>query len=181
MAVQGVVVAPRKSVRPGGICRRARAPRLAIMAAVAAAMLLGSATATLAATPLLPFLGAKQRPSPFEPDTSEAARQSAIQSIPFERLDADARAKAREVLSRTSVFRRMPVQVIDCDPHLYLFLLEHPDVIVNIWKELRISRLKLTQIDPGRYEVIEPAGTECTIEYLYDSHDTPRDLRRGDL
>ncbi len=141
-------------------------------AVVAAALALGVTTATRAAPPRLPFLGAKKQPNPFEPDTSQAARQSAVRSIPFERLDAHAQAKAREVLSQVSVFRRMPVQVIDCDPNLYLFLIQHPDVVVNIWEVLKITRLRLTEVGPGRFEVIEPAGTAGNIEYLYSNHDT---------
>jgi len=143
-----------------------------LAAAWAAVVLLGRPDTLRAAAPKLPFQRAEARPDPFQPDTSAAARQSAIQSIPFERLDADARAKVRAVLSDASLFRRMPVKVVDCDPDLYLFLVQHPDVVVNIWEVLRISQLQLKQIEGRRYQVIEPAGTEGTVEFLYDSHDT---------
>jgi len=138
----------------------------------AAAVLLGRPDTLRAAPPKLPFQRAEARPDPFQPDTSSAARQSAIQSIPFERLDADARAKVRAVLSDASLFRRMPVKVVDCNPDLYLFLVQHPDVVVNIWEVLRISQLQLRHVEARRYQVVEPAGTEGTVEFLYDSHDT---------
>jgi hypothetical protein len=114
----------------------------------------------------------RTRPDPFRADTSLAARQHAVQSIPFERLDAQARAKVASVLSNVSVFRRMPVRVVDCDPDLYLFLVRHPDVVVNIWEVLRISDLRLRQTAAGTYRVAESAGTLATVEFLYRSHDT---------
>jgi hypothetical protein len=112
------------------------------------------------------------RPNPRLADTSPAARQSAVRSIPVEKLSAAARAKVGSVLSHVTVFRRMPIRVIDCDPHLYLFLVQHPDVVVNIWKVLKISNLDLREIGPATYRVAESAGTLATVEFLYRSHDT---------
>jgi hypothetical protein len=66
----------------------------------------------------------------------------------------------------------MPVRVIDCDPDLYLFLVRHPDVVVNIWEVLKISQLQLRQIGPNQYRLVEPEGTTVNFEYLYRSHDT---------
>lgn len=112
------------------------------------------------------------RRNPCRATTSPAARQSAVQSIPIEKLGAQARAKVASVLRKISVFRRMPVGVVDCDPELYLFLVRHPDVVVNIWEVLKISRLKLRQVGPDSYQVSESAGTLATVEFLYRSHDT---------
>ena len=53
--------------------------------------------------------------------TSEAVKQSAIQMLPLDKLDAEGRAKVRNVLSNITIFRRLPVRVVDCDPDLYLF------------------------------------------------------------
>ena len=65
---------------------------------------------------------------PLQATTSKSARQDAVRSIPFEQLDPEGRNKVNSVLSNLTVFRRMPTRVIDCDPGLYLFLVEHPDV-----------------------------------------------------
>ena len=80
----------------------------------------------LAAEPLF-----KLRFDPLKAFSNRAARQSALRSIPFDKLDPQSRAKVTSVLSDVSFFRRMPVQVIQCDPDLYLFLVEHPDV--EVW------------------------------------------------
>lgn len=116
--------------------------------------------------------GTTSRSSSSKADTSSQARRSAIESIPLDKLDAEAQAKVRSVLSQVTVFRRLPVRVIDCDPNLYLFLIRHPDVVVNIWEVLKVSSLQLRQTGPLTYRVAETAGTLAKAEFLYQSHDT---------
>lgn len=101
--------------------------------------------------------------------TSDAARREAIAAIPFEQLDRDGRARAAAVVQDVAAFRRLPTEVVDCDPHLFLFLVRHPDVSVNIWQVLEISQLELRQTGPNRYELTEPTGTRLKAEFLYQS------------
>jgi len=108
----------------------------------------------------------------FKASTSEEARADALRSIPFDRLDPSAHAKAMSVLSHVSVFRRLPVQITDCDPDFYLFLVRHPDLIVNIWELLKISQISLRQTGTNTYQVSDSRGTVGTITYLYQDHDT---------
>jgi len=122
------------------------------------------------AVPADPF--ATLRPDPFKATTSPAARESALQSIPFNKLDADAQAKVASVLSDVSFFRRMPIRVVQCDPDLYLFLVEHPDVVVNIWDVMGVTQMAIEQTGPTSFQVTDTAGTKGSIEYLYASHDT---------
>jgi hypothetical protein len=107
-----------------------------------------------------------------EASTSGSARQDAIHSIPMERLAPQDRAKVGSVVSNVSIFRRMPVRVVDCDPDLYLFLVRHPDVVVNIWEVMKASRLQLRETEENQFQVIEPSGIVTTFNYLYRSHDT---------
>jgi len=76
------------------------------------------------------------------------------------------------VLENTSVFRRLPIRVTVCDPDLYQFLVQHPDVVVNIWEHFGVSHLTLRQIGPDAYQVTDDVGTSGTIQYLYRSRDT---------
>jgi hypothetical protein len=62
--------------------------------------------------------------------------------------------------------------VIDCDPDVYLFLVRHPDVVVNIWELLKVSRLQLWQTGDGRFLIAEPAGAAGSLRFVYRSHDT---------
>ena len=110
--------------------------------------------------------------NPYQASTSMEARQSAIRSIPIEKLDETARAKVTAVLKHTSVFRRMPVHVVDCDPELYLFLVRHPDVVVNIWQVLGVSQLQLQQASAQTFRMAESVGTLANFEFLYQDHET---------
>jgi hypothetical protein len=60
--------------------------------------------------------------TPERANTSRAAREDAVHGLPLAKMDEAARNKADSVLKQVSVFRRLPTQVIDCDPSLYLFL-----------------------------------------------------------
>jgi hypothetical protein len=109
--------------------------------------------------------------SPFEASTSDAARQDAIRSIPRDKLSQDDWAKVESVASNITIFRRLPVKIVDCDPDLYLFAVRHPDAVVNIWELLKISRLELRQLEENRFRVVEPSGAVGGFEYLYRGHD----------
>ena len=104
-------------------------------------------------------------------NSSAAARRSAVQLIPFDKLDADARAKINSVLSSTSVYRRLPTRTVNCDPDLYLFLVRHPDTVVNIWELLGVAQIQLRQTDIDTFRVAEDEGTSASLEFLYHSND----------
>jgi hypothetical protein len=112
------------------------------------------------------------RSDPFQGHSSESVRLSATEALPLEKLDAQSRAKVHAVLANVTIFRRMPVRVIDCDPDLYLFLVRHPDVVVNIWRALKISQLQLQQTGPETFRLKENTGITADLQYLYRSHDT---------
>ena len=103
--------------------------------------------------------------------TSVAARRNAVQSIPFDKLDDDARRKVDSVLSNITVYRRLPVRTVSCDPDLYLFLVRHPDVVVNMWEVLGIAQLQLREAGPDTYRVVEKEGTAAMLQLLYRSND----------
>jgi len=103
--------------------------------------------------------------------TSPEARADAIRAMPMDKLDPVAKAKVGSVLSNVAGFRRMPIRVVGCDPDLYFFLARHPDVVVNIWEVLGVGKMTLRQIGPNTYHLVDPAGMQARVEYLYHSHD----------
>ncbi|MCR4414052.1 MAG: hypothetical protein NUV77_16675 [Thermoguttaceae bacterium] len=109
---------------------------------------------------------------PNKATSSRAARDNAIESIPFDRLSAEGKQKVQWVLQNTSVFRRLPIRVVQCDADLYLFLVEHPDVVVNIWEVLGVSHLTMRQTGPDTYQVTDDIGTTGSMQFLYRSRDT---------
>lgn len=112
----------------------------------------------------------------FQPDryaatSNNAARTEAIESLPLDKLGPDQRAKVSQVLAEAKIFRRMPLRIIQCDPDLYLFLIRHPDVVVNIWEVLGVSKMQLTQLGPDRFRLIDGEGTCAELEFLHKGHD----------
>jgi hypothetical protein len=98
-------------------------------------------------------------------------RNEAVERIPMNRLDADARKKVMGVINHTSVFRRMTPQVIDCDPRYYMFLIRHPEVIVNIWQLMDATDMSISRKGPVRFSATDGAGTVGDLEFLYgDEH-----------
>jgi len=110
--------------------------------------------------------------NPGKSTTSRAARENAEQLIPYAKLDETAKKKIKSVVNWHSVFRRLPVEVNQCDPDLYLFLLKHPEVIVNIWDVMGISNVKMDRIDDRSFKATDGAGTTCVAETLYQGSTT---------
>jgi hypothetical protein len=104
--------------------------------------------------------------------STKSTRQEAIKSIPLDKLDDDFRAKVSFVTNQAGIFRRLPVQVIDCDPDLYQFLVRHPEVIVNIWELMGISKVTMERTGPISYDTSDHAGSRGSIHFCYSDQDT---------
>jgi len=109
--------------------------------------------------------------NPLEASSSPEVQRSAIQSIPVDQLDATSRAKIDKVLSNVTFYRRLPVRVVECDPDLYLFLVRHPDVVVNIWEVLGVTQFHMEQSTPGVFQAVDTVGTRGKLELLHASDD----------
>lgn len=104
--------------------------------------------------------------------SSAAAREDAIRSIPLAKLDPTDRQRISATVSETALFRRLPVQVTPCDPELYLFLVRHPEVVVNIWEVMNISNVAIARTGENTFRAADGAGTLCQIKYCYSDHET---------
>jgi hypothetical protein len=98
---------------------------------------------------------------------SREAREDSLRSIPFERLTPEARIKAQSVIEQSAVFRRLPMQLIDCDPRMFAFLINRPEVVVEIWQVLGMTQAELSRTGPARFEASDGAGTTATVEFLH--------------
>ncbi len=103
--------------------------------------------------------------------TSRQARDEATRTVPFDKLSKTARTKALAVINDTSLFRRLPVQTIDCEPDLYRFVVEHPELVVNMWEVMGITKMTLDRVDTNRFRVVDGEGTKGTMEYLLSTPD----------
>jgi hypothetical protein len=110
--------------------------------------------------------------APSQASSSRTARNDAIKALPLAKLDPADRAEVSSIVKNTSIFRRMPVQVTECDPHLYLFLVQHPEVIVNIWQVMDISKVTLERTGETTFAANDGSGTTGTVKICYASQDT---------
>ena len=104
--------------------------------------------------------------------TSRESRDDAIKSIPFEELSAATRKQLSDVVHKPCIFRRLPIQVIDCENDLYQFLVRNPEVVVGIWDVMGISKVVMQRQDDFTYIADDGAGTSGTVRYVYSNKDT---------
>jgi hypothetical protein len=110
--------------------------------------------------------------SPNQATSSRLAREDAIHAIPMDRIPEELRQKVQSTIAASSLYRRLPVQVTACDPDLYLFMVRHPEVVVNIWEVMQISNVAIARTGPDTFRATDNAGTACDIKYCYSDHET---------
>lgn len=105
-------------------------------------------------------------------ETSRSHREQAIREIPFKGLTPEAQKRIAAVVSKPSMFRRMPITVIDCDPTLHRFLLRNPEVVVNIWQLMGITKVSANRTGPYSLSTSDGVGTTSSVELIYGTKDT---------
>lgn len=99
---------------------------------------------------------------------SRAARREAIRAMPLDGLSQADHDRVRFVLEHTTIYRRLPVKQIECDPQLFLFLIRHPEVLVNIWEVLGVSNVSLRHSSPTTFLASDGHGTLGNVKVLRD-------------
>jgi hypothetical protein len=115
--------------------------------------------------------GLAKASEPEGASTSDAARDEARRSIPMAKVDPAYRDTVRAVIGEPTLFRRLPTNVIDCRPELYTFLVQNPEVLVEIWRELGISHVQLTRLDDKTFKLEDGAGTTGKLVIVEQSCD----------
>ncbi len=103
--------------------------------------------------------------------TSREAQEEAIRDIPMDKMRADMRVKLTQIVREPTLYRRLPVEVIDCDPEMYLFLVRHPEVVVNMWQLMGITKVRVHRTGEYVMDATDGAGTQSTIELLYGTRE----------
>lgn len=129
--------------------------------------LLSSAAALAASCAAPPAFAARRD----EADTSAQAREEAIRSLPLNTLTAETRRKLMAVIERPSIYRRLPHQLIDCDPSMFMFLIRNPEVVVNIWQVMGVSNMTAERTGRYAWKGNDGQGTVCDIELVYGTDD----------
>jgi hypothetical protein len=104
---------------------------------------------------------------PLISNASRAARDEAIRQMPLNMLAEPVRSKIQAIVDRPTLYRRLPPQTFLCEPNLYLFLIRYPEVVVNMWQLMGITRVKLQRTGPFKFDASDGAGTTSRVEIVY--------------
>lgn len=91
--------------------------------------------------------------------TSKAARREAMRAIPFQKISPEYRSKVQHVLSDASLYRRLPTMTVDCHPPMFTHLVQNPDTLVQIWRQLGISNVELVKTGENTFRLADNVGT----------------------
>ena len=70
------------------------------------------------------------------------------------------------------MYRRMPIKLIDCDPELERFLVRYPEVVVNVWQLMGITKITAERIAPYKLSCADGVGTITEMELIYGDRHT---------
>ncbi len=124
---------------------------------------------------------AKQMKIPAEADlitllnkgsSARATKKSYLSKLPLDDLTPANRTNAEFVLKDISMFRALPKIQFEVNHSAYAFFIAHPDVVVSIWREMKLSEFQMWQTGPFSYEVDAGDGTIGTLEVI---HQTPKE------
>jgi hypothetical protein len=107
----------------------------------------------------LPFFGAG------------AAARNAVRAIPIDALQEPIRSRVKSIVLKPSIYRRMPVQVIPCDPELYVFLVRYPEVVVNMWQLMGVTKVQVKRTGKYALDATDGMGTSSRVELVYGTRD----------
>ena len=111
--------------------------------------------------------------------TSRKSRRDAVSAIPFDKIKRAKRRQIQSIVDSASVYRRLPVTSISTDPDLHLFLVRHPEVVVDIWRLMGVSRMKASRVGQYLLRADDGAGTSSDIELVYGTSNCHVYLARG--
>lgn len=114
---------------------------------------------TAAVLSLFAAVATAQASEQSEASTTAESRDEARRAIPIAKIDPAYRKSVGEVLADPSIFRRLPTNVIDCQPELFTFIAQNPDVLVAIWRQLGVSGVELTRTGANTFRLSDGVGT----------------------
>ena len=120
------------------------------------------------ATCLLAATATSRQATARETGTSDrASRDAAIRSIPWRVLSGQRRNAVERGVADASLFRRLPTRVIDCDPDVFEHLVDHPELIVETWNLMGVSKVGLRRTGPETYSATDAAGGRGSVQVLH--------------
>ncbi len=144
-----------------------RAGSLAI--AFAIARVCGAQTVPVDSGPLRTTNSPSAENASTDATSSRAAHDDAVRLIPWKQMSPANRSTAQFIVKNASIYRRLPTRIIDCDPDLFTFLLQHPEVVIDVWHVMGITQVSLERSPDGIYRGTDGAGTNGSVRYLFSN------------
>jgi hypothetical protein len=110
-----------------------------------------------------------REPHPTDSASSRETQADAIRRIPIQQLNRDAQAAVSDVIDKPSFFRRMPTEAIDCDPQMFQHLVRYPEVLVNVWDVMGITKVQVNRTGPYTFTADDGVGTTCKCDLVFGS------------
>ncbi len=101
------------------------------------------------------------------PSTSRASREQAVRQMPLRSLKEPLRTRIQNIVIKPTIYRRLPVEVIPCDPQLYLFLVRYPEVVINMWHLMGVTKAVIKRTGAYAYDAQDGAGTVSRVELVF--------------
>lgn len=94
-----------------------------------------------------------------------------MRDMPIKSLPEPLHGKIQQIVGKPTIYRRLPVEVIPCDPDLYVFLVRYPEVIVNMWQLMGVTKVVIKRTGAYTYDAEDGAGTVSQVELVYGTKD----------
>lgn len=99
--------------------------------------------------------------------SSKQHRKQTVSSLPYHQLNQQTKDKIADVLNKPSIYRQLPVTSINADPDYFRFLVRYPEVIVNIWQLMGVTKMTTERTGPYSMTTDDGAGTISSLELVY--------------
>ena len=96
-----------------------------------------------------------------------SAREQSAAAIPWTKLTTEARDKLQGVVKNSSVFHQSPIQKTPCDHNVYLHLIRYPELVVNMWELMGVSKLRMDRQQDYLIDIDDGYGTQSQLELVY--------------
>jgi hypothetical protein len=96
----------------------------------------------------------------------------AVRNIPFDKMTDEAQGRLWKIVAQPSLYRRLPITKVETDPDLYVFLIRYPEVIVNMWDLMGVTKVKIRRTGEFTFDASDGAGTTSQVELIYGDRET---------
>ena len=114
---------------------------------------------------------ANAQPIKVTPAAEKMDRAKAAAFVPLAEVPERFREGVKVTIERPAMFSQGPIETFACSPHVYHWLLEHPDRGVVAWRKLGAQCVMINDRGAGRFGWSDENGSDLQWETVYHSGD----------